>query len=64
MSSTGPLLETYLRRSLIISQGDPTVFLTRPLSLTLLLLAAAALLIAVVPTVRRKREVVFEDEDA
>jgi putative tricarboxylic transport membrane protein len=63
MSSTGPLLETYLRRSLIISQGDPTVFLTRPLSLTLLLLAAIALVVAVLPTVRKKREVVFEEED-
>jgi putative tricarboxylic transport membrane protein len=59
----GPLLETYLRRSLIISQGDPTVFVTRPLSAVLLLLAAAALVVAVLPTVRKKREVVFEEED-
>ncbi len=58
----GPLLERYLRRALTISQGDATVFLTRPLSLTLLLLAAAAFVIAVLPTVRRKREVVFEEE--
>ena len=59
----GPLLETYLRRSLIISQGDPTVFLTRPLPATLLVRAVAALVVAVLPTVRRKREVVFEEED-
>ena len=59
----GPLLETYLRRALIISRGDPTVFLTRPLSLTLLLLAAVAFTVAVLPSVRRKREVVFEEED-
>ena len=59
----GPLLERYLRRALTISQGDVTVFLTRPLSLTLLILAVVAFVVAVLPTVRRKREVVFEEED-
>jgi TctA family transporter len=59
----GPLLERYLRRALTISQGDATVFFTRPLSLTLLVLAALAFLVAVLPSVRRKREVVFEEED-
>jgi hypothetical protein len=43
--------------------GDATVFFTRPLSLTLLVLAAAAFVVAVLPAVRRKREVVFEEED-
>jgi putative tricarboxylic transport membrane protein len=45
----GPLMEAQLRRALSISQGDWTVFLRRPLSLTLLLLAAAALLLPHVP---------------
>jgi putative tricarboxylic transport membrane protein len=39
----GPMLEQMLRRSLAISQGDPSVFFTRPISLCLLLLAAALL---------------------
>ena len=43
----GPLLEQHLRRALIISQGDPTVFLTRPISLALLIAAVGALVIAV-----------------
>ena len=60
----GPLLEEYLRRSLIISRGDPTVFLTRPLSAALLAIAAIAFAVSVLPSVRKKREVVFEDEDA
>jgi TctA family transporter len=59
----GPLLEQFLRRSLIISRGDATVFFTRPLSASLLVVAAIALLLAVLPSVRRKREVVFEEED-
>ena len=60
----GPLLEEYLRRSLIISRGDATVFLTRPLSAALLTIAALAFAVSVLPSVRKKRDVVFEDEDA
>jgi putative tricarboxylic transport membrane protein len=59
----GPLLEQNLRRALIISRGDPSVFVTRPISLVLLLLAVGALAVAVLPTVRRRREVVFTEED-
>jgi TctA family transporter len=59
----GPLLEQHLRRALIISHGDPTVFLTRPISLALLIAAAIALVIAVLPSIRKKREVVFQEED-
>ena len=59
----GPLLERYLRRALTISQGDATVFFTSPLSLTLLVLAFLALVLALLPTVRRRREAVFEEED-
>jgi putative tricarboxylic transport membrane protein len=40
----GPLAEQQFRRAMTISQGDWTVFLTRPLSLTLLAIALAALL--------------------
>jgi TctA family transporter len=60
----GPLLEQHLRRALIISHGDPTVFLTRPISLVLLIAAALALVLAIVPAIRQKREVVFQEEPA
>jgi TctA family transporter len=46
-----------------ISRGDPTVFLTRPISLTLLLIAVAALVVAVLPAIRRRRDEVFTEED-
>jgi TctA family transporter len=59
----GPLLEENLRRALIISRGDATVFLTRPLSAALLALAVAALVVAVLPTIRKRREVVFAEEE-
>ena len=58
----GPLLEQHLRRALIISHGDPTTFVTRPVSLALLLVAGVALVLAVLPSIRRTREVVFQEE--
>jgi putative tricarboxylic transport membrane protein len=40
----GPRIEQEFRRALAISQGDPTTFITRPISLLILLVAALALL--------------------
>jgi len=59
----GPLLEENLRRAMIISQGDPSVFVTRPISAVLLGLALTFLLVAVLPAVRSKREAVFVEDD-
>jgi TctA family transporter len=52
----GPLLEEHLRRAMIISRGDPAIFVTRPLSLALLIAAAAALVVAALPAIRERRE--------
>src|SRR5918992_3768998 len=54
-----PLLEDHLRRSLIQSRGDPTIFIERPISAILLALAVGAVVVAVLPAIRRRREVVF-----
>jgi TctA family transporter len=59
----GPLLEEHLRRAMIISRGDPTIFVTRPISATLLALALLAVVIAVLPSIRRKRAEVFVEDD-
>ncbi|CAN7208950.1 tripartite tricarboxylate transporter permease [Devosia sp. LjRoot3] len=59
----GPLLEEHLRRAMIISRGDPMVFLERPISATLLGLALLAVIIAVLPSIRSKRKEVFVEED-
>ncbi|MFD2649111.1 tripartite tricarboxylate transporter permease [Devosia albogilva] len=59
----GPLLEEHLRRAMIISRGDPSIFITRPISAALLLLAVTAVVIAVLPSIRKKREEVFVEED-
>jgi putative tricarboxylic transport membrane protein len=60
----GPLMEENLRRALLLSRGDPTVFFTRPLSLGMLVAAGLLLLIIVLPTVRKKREEAFHEEAA
>jgi TctA family transporter len=59
----GPLLEEHLRRAMIISRGDPMIFLHRPISATLLGLALLAVVIAVLPSIRKKRDEVFVEED-
>jgi putative tricarboxylic transport membrane protein len=51
----GPMLEAMMRRSLGISQGDFSVFVTRPISLTLLLMAAALLIGPIVLKIWRRR---------
>ncbi len=40
----GPAMEQHLRRSLIVSRGDPMIFISRPISAAILAAAAAVLL--------------------
>jgi putative tricarboxylic transport membrane protein len=57
----GPLMEENLRRAMLIARGDPSVFVTRPISGGLLFVAAILLVIAILPAIRQKREVVFTE---
>ena len=59
----GKLMEENLRRAILISRGDWTVFITRPLSAALMATAAALLVLAVLPTLRRKRQEVFAESE-
>ena len=56
----GPLLETNLRRALLLSQGDPMVFLERPISAALLAVTAVMLLTLILPSIRKSRKHAFE----
>ena len=58
----GPLMEENLRRAMILSRGDPTIFLTRPISATLLVLACIVILLIVLPQFRKTREEAFVEE--
>ena len=57
----GPLMEENLRRSLVLSRGDPMIFVTRPLSLTLLMMAVAVVLLIALPQFRKTRESAFQE---
>lgn len=59
----GPLLEENLRRAMILSRGDPTTFVTRPISAILLAISVAVLVIVFLPSIKKKREEVFVEED-
>ena len=58
----GPMLENNLRKSLILSQGAFSTFVTRPLSAIALLLALALLLSPLIPRLRGKREAIALEE--
>jgi putative tricarboxylic transport membrane protein len=57
----GPLMEENFRRAMMISRGDLTVFLTRPISGFLLFLSLILLIILILPAVRSKRAAVFQE---
>ena len=57
----GPLMEVYMRRAMLLSRGDPWVFLQRPLSLTFLIMAGLLMLIIIAPNIRKKREIAFQE---
>jgi TctA family transporter len=59
----GPMMEENLRRAMLLSRGDPTTFVTHPLSLGLLLAALALLVIVALPAINFKRRKVFRDAD-
>jgi putative tricarboxylic transport membrane protein len=52
----GPLLEENFRRAMLLSGGDPAVFIQRPISAALLGVAAILLVVLIFPTIRTKRE--------
>jgi len=58
----GPMMEEYLRRALLLSRGDWSVLVTRPLSAGLLLAAVLLLVIVLLPSVSKKREDVFVED--
>lgn len=59
----GPLLEENLRRAMILSRGDFSTFLTRPISAGLLLLTVAVLVVVLLPAMRKRRAEVFTESD-
>jgi len=57
----GPMMEENLRRALLLSRGDASVFATRPISAGLLVAAILLVLVIAVPNIRRQREEAFQE---
>jgi len=55
----GPMMEEYLRRALLLSRSDPMVFVSSPISATMLSMSLIALAMVMLPALRKKREEAF-----
>ncbi|MBG9388241.1 tripartite tricarboxylate transporter permease [Caenimonas aquaedulcis] len=58
----GPMMEENLRRALLLSRGDWSVFVTRPLSAGLLAAALLLVIIVALPSIKAKREEAFVED--
>ena len=58
----GPMMEENLRRALLLSRGDWSTFVTRPLSAGLLVVAALMIIVVMLPSISNKRQEAFVDE--
>lgn len=58
----GPMMEENFRRALLLSRGDFTVFVTRPLSLSLLIAAAFLVVVVALPAIKKTREQAFVED--
>lgn len=59
----GPMAEEYLRRALLLSYGDPSVFVTSPLSLGTLIIAALLVCSILLPQFRKVRQEGLQEVD-
>lgn len=59
----GPQLEEQLRRALLLSDGNWSVFFERPISLAFLAVGAALMVLIALPNVSKKRAIAFQEED-
>jgi TctA family transporter len=57
----GPLMEENFRRSMVLSFGDPMIFLQRPISLGILLASLALIVLIIVPQLRVRRDEAFQE---
>ena len=58
----GPMMEENLRRALLLSRGDWSAFVTRPLSAGLLIAAVLMIVVVMLPSISKKREEAFVEE--
>lgn len=57
----GPMMEENLRRAMLLSRGDPSVFVSSPISCGLLIAAVLMVFLVAAPAFRKTREVAFKE---
>jgi len=57
----GPMMEEYLRRAMLLSRGDPMVFIEKPISAAMLGIAVLLMLSIALPAIRSKRKEAFQE---
>ena len=57
----GPLMEENLRRSMLLSDGDPLILIQRPISAILIAAALGLLVLTIIPCIRKTREEAFQE---
>lgn len=58
----GPMMEENLRRAMLLSRGDPSVFVSSPISCGLLIAAVLMIFLVAAPVFRKTREVAFKED--
>lgn len=58
----GPMMEENLRRAMLLSRGDPSVFISSPISCGLLIAAVLMVFLVAAPAFRKTREVAFKED--
>jgi len=48
-------MEEHLRRAMLMAKGDPTVFVTRPISLAFIIVTLAIVVVMVAPAMKKRR---------
>ena len=58
----GPMMEENLRRAMLLSRGDPSVFVSSPISCGLFIVAVLMVFLVAAPAFRKTREVAFKED--
>ena len=58
----GPQMEEYFRRAMLLSRGDASVFIERPISLGLLITTIFLLILMALPSIKKARKEAFQEE--
>lgn len=58
----GPMLEENFRRALVISHGDPSIFVTRPISAAFFIVTVIFIVAMLIPAIRKTKDKAIQEE--